>query len=182
MKRLPFFILCLFMAAAAGCGDPSKGRRFSDRAMIEANHPQQETWIIRFVLTSSGKNRTRVEAGYGAEFKTTSGIEYQLDKGIKVTFFDSKGTLTSTMTAQKAIMHGNHDIDVSGNVVLLSGGNTVIRTDYARWTASDGMIRSSRPVSISRPGEVIRGQGFESDQGMIRYRIFQGSGEAVINK
>ncbi|NTW56938.1 MAG: LPS export ABC transporter periplasmic protein LptC [Chlorobiaceae bacterium] len=170
------------MAAAAGCGDPSKGRRFSDRAMVEANHPLQETWIIRFVLTSSGKNRAKIEAGYGAEFKTASGIEYQLDNGIKVTFFDSNGTQTSTMTARKATMHGNRDIDVSGNVVLVSGGNTIIRTDSARLTATDGMIRSSRPVSISRPGEIIRGQGFESDQALIRYRIFQGSGEAVINK
>lgn len=170
------------MAAAAGCGDPSMGRRSSDRTMIEANHPVQETWTIRFVLTESGINRAMIEAGYGAEYKTASGIEHHLEKGIKVTFFDSNGTLTTTVTAAKAVIHENQDIEVQGNVVLVSRGNTVIRTDNARWTASDRMIRSSSPVSISRPGEIIQGRGFETDQALTRYRIFQGSGEAVINK
>ncbi|NTW11011.1 MAG: LPS export ABC transporter periplasmic protein LptC, partial [Chlorobiaceae bacterium] len=118
----------------------------------------------------------------GAEYKTAAGTEHQLDRGIKVTFFDSEGTLTTTVTAVKAKIHENQDIEVLGNVILVSKLNTVIKTDYARWTASDSMIRSGSPVSISRPGEIINGRGFETDQALTRYRIFQGSGEAVINK
>jgi LPS export ABC transporter protein LptC len=170
------------MAAAAGCGDPSKGRRSTDKTMMEANPPLQELWSIRFLLTKSGIRRVMTEAGHGAEYKTASGIEHQLDSGITVTFFDSNGALETTVTALKAKIHENQDIEVLGNAVLVSRGNTVIRTEYARWTASDGMIRSNSPVSISRPGEILNGKGFETDQALTKYRIFQGSGEAVLTK
>ncbi|NTU96425.1 MAG: LPS export ABC transporter periplasmic protein LptC [Chlorobiaceae bacterium] len=170
------------MAAAAGCGDPPKGRRSPDKTIFETGNPVQEIWAIRLVLTKSGVKRVRIEAGHGSEYKTADGVEHLLDSGIKATFFDGNGTLTTTVTAAKAKVHENHDIEIVGNVTLVSRGNTVMRTDYARWTAKDSMIRSGSPVSISRPGEIIRGRGFETDQALTRYRIFQGSGEAVINK
>lgn len=181
MKRLAPLSLIVILVATAGCGDPGKGRRSPVKLLIEANHPFQESWDFRFVLTGSGTRRVAVEAGYGAEYKTAAGIKHYLDKGINVTFFDTMGTLTTTITASRAVIHENQDIDVAGKVVLVSSGDTVIRTENARWTSKDGMIRSSRPVSVTTPGKVIRGQGFETDQALTRYRIFQGRGEAVIN-
>ena len=163
---------------ASGCGDPHKDRRPPETAFIGIHHPVQESWTVRLTLTDSGIQRGVIEAGHQAEYRTNAGIEHQLDSGIKVTFFDITGKPETTITAQKAVIHDNQDIEAEGNVVITSSGPTVIKTEYFKRTNNDKMIRSNTFVTIVKPNETITGQGFESDQALKKYRIFRGSGKA----
>lgn len=166
----------------SGCGGPQKDQPSPESSYIGLDHPVQESWEIRLSVTKAGLKRAVIEAGYGAEFRTDAGSEYHLENGLKVTFFDVGGLTATTLTAQKAIIHDNKDIEVFGNIVMTSKNSTVVKTEYARWTAEDRMIRSDRSVTITRPNQTISGKGFETDQDLKKYRIFQTSGEAVINK
>jgi len=83
------------------------------------------------------------------------------------------------MTAGRAVIHDNQDIEAFDNVVIRSGNGTVVRTDSVIRTDADHMLRSKAFVTIERPGETIRGNGFESDDNMKQYRIFKASGESV---
>jgi len=93
--------------------------------------------------------------------------------------FDKNGGAPTVMTAGRGVMHDNQDIEAFDNVVIRSGDGTVIRTEHIVRTSSDKMLRSERFVTITKPSQTIRGYGFESDDAMKRYRIFQASGEAV---
>ena len=163
---------------ASGCGDPHKERRSPETGFIGINHPIQESWTVRLAITESGVQRGVIEAGHQAEYRTDTGNEHQLDNGIKVTFFDITGTPETTITAEKAVIHDNQDIEAQGNVVITSSGPTVIKTEYVKRTNYDKMIRSDKIVTIVKPDETITGQGFESDQALKKYRIFRGSGKA----
>ena len=162
----------------SGCGDPDKGRRSPETGFIGISHPVQESWTVRLNLSESGVQRGVIEAGHQAEYRTNSGNEHQLDKGIKVTFFDITGKPETTITARKAVIHDNQDIEAQGDVVITSSGPTVIKTEYVKRTNNDKMIRSDRFVTIVKPDETITGEGFESDQALKKYRIFRGSGKA----
>ncbi len=167
-----------------GCGNPEKERRSPETSFIGVNHPVQESWGIKLAMTESGIRRGLIEAGHGAEYKIGAGTENHLDQGVKVTFFDANGQPSTIITAQKAVIHDNQDIEAMGNVVMTSKGSTVtvITTEYAKQSGKDKMIRSDRFITITRPEETIRGYGFESDQALKKYRIFRGSGESFIKQ
>jgi LPS export ABC transporter protein LptC len=178
LKRVAVLFLHVIVIMASGCGGPHKERRSPETGFIGLNHPVQESWTVRLNLSESGVQRGVIEAGHQAEYRTNSGNEHQLDKGIKVTFFDITGKPETTITARKAVIHDNQDIEAQGDVVITSSGPTVIKTEYVKRTNNDKMIRSDRFVTIVKPDETITGEGFESDQALKKYRIFRGSGKA----
>jgi len=180
-KSIVLFLLALLFVMT-GCGASQKERRSPETRFIGINHPVQESWKARLAITDSGSRTGVIEAGHGAIYRTNTGDEHHLDGGIRVTFFDVNGLPSTSITAEKAVIHDNQDIEASGNVVITSAVTTVIRTEYVKRTAKDRMIRSDKFVTITRPGEAIRGYGFESDQGVKKYRIFKGSGEAFIQQ
>ncbi len=182
MNKFTVLFVQALLVVVSGCGDPVKERRSPDTAYIGLNHPVQEGWSIRIAVTESGIQRGIIEAGHGAEYRVNGHSEQHLDEGIRVTLFDIKDNTTTIITAQKAVIHDNQDIEAQGNVVIRAGGTTSIKTEYIKRTASDKMIRSDRFVTINRLDETIRGEGFESDQALKRYRIFRGSGEAFIKQ
>ena len=185
MKKSTVLFLYFIVMLVSGCGDPVKERRSSDIGFIGINHPAQEGWTIRISLIESGIKRGTIEAGHGAEYRVNGNSEQHLDGGVKVSLFDIKSHTTTTITAQKAIIHDNQDIEARGNVIITSkasGNTTIIKTEYVKRTSSDKMIRSDRFVTINRLDETIQGAGFESDQALKKYRIFRGSGEAFIKQ
>ena len=186
MKKVVVLFLLVIPIVVSGCGYPVQERRSPDTGFIGFNHPVQEGWTLKIALTESGIKRGIIEAGHGAEYKVHGeSSEHHLDGGIKVTLFDGSGHTTTTITAQKAVIHDNQDIEAQGNVIITSktaGNTTCIKTEYVKRTAKDKMIRSDKFVTISKRDETIRGEGFESDQALKKYRIFRGSGEAFIKQ
>ncbi len=166
----------------SGCGNPVKERRSPETGFIGLDHPVQESWKVKIALTENGVRRGVIEAGHGAEYRKNKSSEHHLDQGVRVDLFDINGHTTTTIRAGKAVIHDNQDIEAEGNVIITSEGSTVIKTEYVKRTAKDKMIRSERFVTITRPGETIRGEGFETDQALRRYRIFRGSGESFIKQ
>ena len=77
-----------------------------------------------------------ITAGHFAEYKKNDIITRQLDKGLKITFFDSSGTSSSTLTADKGTVYNNNDMEAFDNVVITSE-STVIRTDYIKRLADE---------------------------------------------
>lgn len=178
MKKIIVLFLYVILILASGCGGPVKARRSPETSLTGAVHPVQESWRVKIVMTESGINRGIIEAPHGTEYLVEGRSEHHLDGGIRAVFLDNKGSATTTITAMEAVVYANKDIEALGNVVITSGDSTVIKTEYIKRSGKDNMIRSNRLVTITRPGETIRGEGFESDQDLKKYRIFRGSAEA----
>jgi len=120
-----------------------------------------------------------VKAGHAAEYHQGEKKELVINKGINVTIFDRNGGAPTVMTAGRGVVHDNQDIEAFDNVLIRSGDGTTINTEHIVRTSGDRMLRSDRYVTITKPSQTIRGYGFESDDAMKRYKIFQASGEAV---
>lgn len=150
----------------------------STAAVSAKDMPAQESWNVTLIVSDNGRTKTIVSARHAAEYRQGEKQEIHLDGGVNVQLIDRDGT-TTLVTAGRAIVHDNHDIEAFDNVVIRSADNTVIRTEHISRTSHDRMIRSDKYVTITGPTRTIRGYGFESDEAMKRYRIFHASGEAL---
>jgi LPS export ABC transporter protein LptC len=60
------------------------------------------------------------------------------------------------------LMQESRDVELRGNVVLVSSEGMRVETTVLRWINSEGMARTEQPVTIYRSGGVVRGTGLEA--------------------
>jgi LPS export ABC transporter protein LptC len=139
--------------------------------------PSQESWRSTVRLTDSARVRAVLWAGHIATY--AEGQYTLLGDSVHVTFFNERGELSSTLTSRRGKVNDqSRDLEAYEDVVVSSQDSTVLRTDRLFWTNATRLIHTDAYVEITSPREVIRGQGFESDQSLSHYRIFRVTGRS----
>jgi LPS export ABC transporter protein LptC len=179
LPHLKTFFLLAILLCTAGCGARDKGRPSPASGVSDRELPAQESWNITLAVSDSGRPSSLVRAGHASEYHRGEKRELYIDRGIAVTIYDPQGGAPTYMNAGRGVLHDNQDIEAFDHVLIRSGDGTTISTEHIVRTNSDRMLRSDKYVTITKPSQTIRGYGFESDDAMKRYRIFQASGEAV---
>ncbi len=179
MPHLKSCLLLAILSCTAGCGAPDKGRPSPAAGVSAPRLPAQESWGASVAISDSGRPAAIIRAGHAAEYHVGEKTELVIDGGIDVTIHDRDGSAPTRMTAGRGAVHDNQDIEAFDKVQIRSGDGTAISTEHIVRSSSDGMLRSEKYVSITKPSQTIRGYGFESDDGMKKYKIFKASGEAV---
>ena len=169
------FLCCI------GCTVSQNGNRTADTRFLGEEQPVQESWDVNMKIFRKDKVHAVVTAGYFAEYKKNDIITRHLEKGVTVAFFDSIGTVSSTLTADKGTVHDNNDVEAFDNVVIVSGDAT-LTTNYIKRFADKKKLWSDKYVVIKKPNETVRGYGFESDESLKNYTIFKASGETDIEQ
>lgn len=179
MKQILLYLLIYTSVLVAGCGQEGAPHKI-ETTYIGDDYPVQETWEATVTFSDSGKTKAVLHAKHSAQYKREKSQERELTGGLRVDFYDRSGKFTSFLVADRALIHPNNDMEAFGNVVVTSTDSTILRTEYMKWSNEDQKIRSDQFVTITKPSETLRGYGFESDQSMKNYRIFQVSGEAKV--
>lgn len=139
--------------------------------------PDQESWNATITFSDSGRTVAIVHAGHIAMFATRQFT--LLDSGIKVDFYDERERHTSTLTARSGKVDDmTHDLDAYENVIVVSDSGTTLKTEKLYWSNSRRKIYTKEFVEITSPTETIHGRGFESDQSLRHYSIFEATGQA----
>lgn len=60
------------------------------------------------------------------------------------------------------LLDATKDVTIRKNVVLTSSDGTRLETDHLRWQAREKMVWTDTPVTLSRKGAVVTGQGLET--------------------
>ncbi|WP_294345147.1 LPS export ABC transporter periplasmic protein LptC [Prosthecochloris sp.] len=175
------YILGIFwstlMICCISCTEPQPEKRAADTSFLGEEQPLQESWNVSMKIFKEDKIHAVITAGHFAEYKKNDIITRHLDKGLEVTFFDSNGTSSSTLTADKGTVYDNNDMEAFDNVVITSE-EAIIRTDYIKRFADKKKLWSDKYVVIQKQNETIRGYGFESDESLKNYTVFKASGES----
>jgi LPS export ABC transporter protein LptC len=133
--------------------------------------PEQESWNATVFFTDSGKTRAILYAGNLQVFSQSK--ETLLDDGIEVKFYNDHEVNTTTLTAKKGRVDENtNDLFAIDSVVTVNDSGIVIRTDEMMWRNKDQKIISDKFVTIETDKEKIEGYGFESDQHLRNYVIY----------
>jgi LPS export ABC transporter protein LptC len=167
------YALLLFIIMLAACDDKSAKPPRIDLLYVTNDYPVQETWEARIVFTDSGRIKAQLEAAHVMQFTRQGSTEKKMEGRVRADLYDENGMHSSTLTANRATIQSNNDIEAFEKVVIVSDDCTTVRTEYLKWTSADRKVRSDKFVTIKRPTETLSGYGFESDQSLKHYRIFK---------
>lgn len=171
-------LLCLLPLALAGllgCEDKVKPNVLHD--VDSQTLPRQESWKSTVVISDSGRVKAVIDAGYIRVFDVQR--QTLLSEGVVVRFFDEHGRQTSELHSREAKVDDmSNNLEAMGDVVVTSSDSTVLKTQHLFWDNVKQRIHTPDEVWITSPKETLQGKGFEAQQNLKNYRIFQVSGEA----
>jgi LPS export ABC transporter protein LptC len=142
-----------------------------DESLYGGELPSQESWNSKVVFSDSGKTKAILYSGHLQLFNDRK--ETILDKGLKVEFFSSQEIKTTTLTSIRGkVDEKTNDLFAIDSVVAVNDSGIVVKTDELVWRNKDQKIVSNKFVTIDSPKEHIEGFGFESDQHLRNYVIY----------
>jgi len=167
---MKLFLILILITIFAGCSD-QKVKPAIDASLQAAKLPLQESWKDTIAFSDSGKTKAVLIAGHLRMFDQPN--ETLLDSSIQVDFYDNTGTKTTTLTALKGKVDNNtNNLYANDSVVAVNDSGIVLHTQELMWNNSQQKILSDKFVTIISPKEKIQGYGFESDQSLRNYTIY----------
>ena len=167
MRYLLSFILLISLI---GCTSKDVKPKV-DSSFIAEELPAQESWNSTVFFTDSGKTAAILYTGHLQLFNIRK--ETILEDGVKVEFFNSLEVKTTTLTSKRGrVDERTNDLYAIDSVVAVNDSGIVVRTDELKWRNRDQKIVSDKYVTIDSPDEHIEGYGFESDQHLRNYVIY----------
>ena len=167
---MKYFFLLSILLIIYGCNREDV-KPHIDESLSGGELPSQESWNSTVVFTDSGKTKAILYSGHLQLFNDRK--ETILDRGLKVEFFNSQEIKTTTLTSIRGrVDERTNDLFAIDSVVAVNDSGIVVKTDELMWRNKDQKIVSNKFVTIDSPKEHIEGFGFESDQHLRNYVIY----------
>ena len=113
-------------------------------------------------VTETGVLRARVRADTAYFFSNAQRAEL---RNVDVTFYDTQGRSTSTLTSREGTHHWRTgDMEARGNVVVIrerDGGT--LRTEILYYNQTRNEVSSDKAFVFDAPDRHVKGEGFTSD-------------------
>ncbi len=133
--------------------------------------PDQESWNSTIFFTDSGRTKAILIAGHLRVFSKNK--ETLLDSNIRIEFYNDEEIHTTTLTSKRGrVDEKTNNLYAIDSVVAVNDSGIVITSDEMMWRNKDRKIVSEKYVTIVSPKEKIEGYGFESDQNLRNYIIY----------
>src|SRR6266566_4212609 len=167
MRKAPFIILTLVVVFLSVVVGVLVHRAGVPRALPTEPAASNADYRLKQVhLQEQGRDGSRwqLDAEYSETFEeqnktTMKKVTVKVDQ-------PSKGDQASrswTVTGDEGDLNQEtKDVELRGNVVLISSDGLRLETERLRWDADAQRAWTAEPVTIYRPGTVVRGTGFES--------------------
>ncbi len=167
MKLIPilFLSLILFQFCSSKRVKPAVDFNIKTEEM-----PSQESWNSTVTFSDSGKIKAILWAGHLRKYNERR--ETLIDENLKVDFYNDDQIKTTTLTSKKGrVEEVTNDLYAIDSVIVFSDSVT-IKTQEMKWINKDRKIVSDKFVTVISPKEMIEGYGFESDQSLRNYVIY----------
>jgi LPS export ABC transporter protein LptC len=177
LALLPLALCLLIPFLHAGC--TSSDDKPQEHVVIPVDAPDDESWHTTILFTDSVRMKARMTVGHARRY--INKMQTLLDSSVYVEFYNSQGEINATLIADSArIDDRTKDMVAYGNVHVNSDHNLrTVDTDQLHWSNDRRVFFSDKRVKIidRRDDRVIEGVGFESDDGLSNYKIFNASGQ-----
>lgn len=168
MKYFTFFLFALVLISF-GCKE-EKLKPKIDASIASEELPDQESKNAKITFTEEGKLKAIL---YSDNIKVIGDKSEKLLKNLRIEFFDDDEIRTSVLTSLNGkIDDKTQDMYAIDSVVAVSDSGVTLTTDELIWKNKTKKISSDKFVRIISNEEIIEGYGFESDQNLTNYTIF----------
>jgi LPS export ABC transporter protein LptC len=167
---MKFIVGLLLLSVLAGCDDEKVKPSINTSLKVE-ELPAQESWNSKVFFTDSGKTQAVLHSGH---IRIYSGAqETLLDSNVRVEFYNDLEKVTTVLTSKRGkvddITQNLYAID---SVVAVNDSGVTLISQELMWRNEDKKIISNKYVTILTQQEKIQGYGFESDQSLDNYVIY----------
>jgi len=167
---MKYLVLGLILIFIEGCGQ-NNVKPTVNFSIQASKLPDQESWDDTVFFSDSSKIKAVLYAGHMSVYDQPP--QTLLDSNITVLFFNEQGEKTTTLTAHKGKVNDlTKDLFAIDSVVAVSDSGVTLKTQELEWKNKDRKIVSDKFVTIISPKEKIQGYGFESDQSLRNYTIY----------
>ena len=155
--------------------------------------PRQESWNILYRVTETGteaassRPRLDIQAGYMATFETEDST-YTLMTGdsldrVIAHFYDELGDTSSTVTANRLILHEDEDrFEARGNVVAVTPDGKTLESEHLVWLEKEREVRTPGFVRITTPKERVQGYDLVADENLETYTLRRMTGQVTVEE
>ncbi len=174
MRGIGFFIVFPFVGLL-GCTElETSAYRNKKRDSIVTKEYAEK---ISIDYTDSGKIRARVFSPLLVAVKQIQRPYMEMNKGLKVDFYEADGDIQSYLTAEYGISYPNEKrIIVRRDVEILNVKGERLNTEELIWDQVRGRIFTDKNVTITTKDQIIMGVGLESNQSFSDWEILNVTG------
>ncbi len=134
--------------------------------------PRQSMINAEITYTDSARLQLRITAPEIHYYDKADEKYTEFPDGVLAEFFDGSGNTDSQLSSKYAIHYTDKDLwEAKDSVVVINQAGEILNTEQLFWDERNSIIYSERFVKITRPNEVIIGEGFEADETFTRWRI-----------
>lgn len=161
--------LMFLIISLVGCSE-EKLKPQIDTSIRSDELPDQESNNATITFTEEGLIKAIL---YADNIKVLGDQNKKLLTGVRIEFFNELEERTSVLTSLNGrIDDDTQDMYAIDSVVAVSDSGTTLITDELVWENNTKKVKSQKFVRIVSPDEIIEGYGFESDQDLKNYTIF----------
>lgn len=134
--------------------------------------PSQSMVNAEIKYTDSARLQLRLTAPEIHNYSKSTEKYTEFSSGMLAEFFDKSGNIESQISSKYAIYNTDKGLwEARDSVKVINKEGEILNTEQLFWDEKEKIIYSNSFVKISRPNEVIMGEGFEADETFSRWRI-----------
>lgn len=153
------------------------------KEVVDATYDPEKSYTMKAtqvntLISDSGITRYRIEAAEWVVFGKAKEPYWYFPEGIYVEKFDTLFHSEASIKADTAYYFDKKGLwHLIGNVEVESLQGEQFDTSELFWDQKKEKVYSDKYIRIQQKEQIITGVGFESNQNMTRYKIFNSQGE-----
>ncbi|MDY3070477.1 MAG: LPS export ABC transporter periplasmic protein LptC [Parabacteroides sp.] len=138
---------------------------------------------VNSLVSDSGLTRYRLNAKEWLVFDKAKDPYWHFPEGIYVEKFDTLFQAEASIKADTAFYFSKRELwRLVGNVKVESLQGEKFDTSELFWNQKEGKVYSDKYIRIEQEDKIITGVGFESNQEMTQYKIFNSKGTFPVSE
>ncbi len=173
----------VFMAIALSFTLPSCKNDLDRVAAIDVpeHAPDRTTTNAEYYYSDSGKVTNRLRAGRIEEFMDKDHRHTEISDGLELLFFQADGSEGSMLRARRGrIWPDQKRMQVNEKVVFTNVRGETLETEELIWSQDSARVRTDKPVTITRKGDILYGQGLDAAEDFSNYTILRPTGSFAV--
>lgn len=164
----------MFVLFPACSGDKNQ---FAEAITERDSLPSMKTLGVTTLVSDSGITRYKIITEEWEIYDKKNPPYWAFEKGVYLEKFDSLFHVDASIKADTAYYYEKKKLwELRGNVHIRSQRGDKFDTDLLFWDEKQEKVYSDKFISIEQEDKIITGYGFESNQQMTEYQIYDNTG------
>jgi lipopolysaccharide assembly outer membrane protein LptD (OstA) len=153
------------------------------RVRAQPQGPATIQYGISVVYADTSEVQWKLQSDRWEEERTANNPTRELFSGnVRASQWVGKRATGTEMIADRIIRDVKERVwELQGNVVIRTGDRKTLRTQSLFWNREEGRVYGDSWVEIREEGQTLSGTGFEAQDDLSTYSIFEVSGSADSN-